>query len=115
MNRPKSGRFSKRPYGENVLNGYFESVSDACPTDLCPGLVQRLAGIPRPEWVKTLSTHYTSRNPNFIGLMLRNSAYTFYRTRKGRGSSGKEEGRPAAVVPVVVGLSVSDRAELDNQ
>jgi hypothetical protein len=30
-------------------------------------------------------------------------------------SSVKGEGPHAAVVPVVVGLSVSDRAELDNQ
>ena len=42
-------------------------------------------------------------------------AYIFCRTRKRRGSSGKGEGRPAAVVPEVVGLSVSDRAESDNQ
>jgi hypothetical protein len=47
--------------------------------------------------------------------MLRNSAYIFYRTRKGKGSSGQGEGRLATVVPVVVGLSASDRAELDNQ
>ena len=52
---------------------------------------------------------------DFFGLMLRNSAYISYRTRKRRGSSGRGEGPHAAVVPVVVGLSVSDRAELDNQ
>ena len=49
MNRPKSGRFSKRPYDEDILTEYFETVSDACPTDLCPGLAQRLAGFPRQE------------------------------------------------------------------
>jgi len=62
-----------------------------------------------------LSSHYNPGYPNFIGLMFRNSAYIFYRTRKGRGSSEQGEGPHATVVPVVVGLSVSDRVEFDNQ
>ena len=38
-NRPKSGRFSKRPYDKNLSGGYLGTVSDACPTNLCPGSV----------------------------------------------------------------------------
>jgi hypothetical protein len=72
-------------------------------------------GVPWAGIGQDIKHHYTSRDPNFIGLMLRNSAYIFYRTRKGRGSSEQGEGRHATVVPVVVGLSVSDRVELDNQ
>jgi hypothetical protein len=30
---PKSGRFSKRPYGANVPDDYFGTVSDAGPID----------------------------------------------------------------------------------
>jgi hypothetical protein len=48
MNRPKSGRFSKRPH-EDILTEYFETVSDACPTDLCPALALSLAGFTRQE------------------------------------------------------------------
>ncbi|MGO9565939.1 MAG: hypothetical protein ACLP5H_00210 [Desulfomonilaceae bacterium] len=48
MNRPKSGRFSKRPYGESVPNDYFETVSERHPyaTNLSGGHFESVPACP---------------------------------------------------------------------